>query len=300
VRLLRVALSLGLAFVVAGCASKGQTRPEPVAVPTYAALAERYNERLEALDRLYASATFRVWYVDEDGKRRSRQLRGAVQYVRPDSLLMSFTKVGETYLLVGCNPEEYWWIELGDERKAWVGRYDEAPDRLAETDLPVHPRDLLELLALTPLPEPGRFSAPGLAAPVVTRGETRRALRVSIPATRGTRTMVVDASSNEAREVRLLDSEGRVSIEAELSRYKQVERRPNRSGARPRIAHTVEVDAGEDLALRVLLYEPTIRPDKPSERAFDLAFLLRAYRIEDVRDLGAEGVASVLGVEQGP
>jgi len=280
----RSGLLAGLAalLVLVGCASDGGGRAAKPAqatpTPTYDELAARYNERLEGMDRLFAEAVFRVWYVDEEGQDRSNQLRGWIQYVRPDSFLVSFTKLGETHLLVGSNAERYWWIELGEEKRAWVGRHEDGPVRVTETDLPVHPADLLEVLGLRPLPG----DAPG-AQVVRTEGSD---LRVTLPGRSGLRVVEFDPRTYRTRRVRIVDEAARVLVEADLTRYKRVERRPDRNGPRPRIAHTVEMRAGEDLGLRVHVYSPVIRPDKPKEKAFDLDALLAAYRVEDVTEVG--------------
>lgn len=246
-------------------------------VPSYSAVAERYNRRVARLDKVWARISMRVSGIDKEGNKIDEQAEGHLQVIRPDKLALSITKLGETYFYLGSNERQYWWIDLHEDKRALVGRHEKAtPQLAARFDVPVHPLDLLELLGITPLP-------PGSAA---TTAWTRdgRWLEVTLPGRWGRRRLLLDPAGYQPARIELLDTRGKLLVAAELQAPQPVVVRCD--SATPPMASLYEIDlvsTGAHITLR--LYEPENRCDRQKLTPFDLDALLKAYGVTTIESL---------------
>ena len=209
--------------------------PKGKAAPDYASVAKKYNERVELLGRLFARTLVELTFTDEDGKRRSEKGEGFLQVVRPDKLAMSMSKVGKRLFWFGSDGERYWWIDLVDHKKAYVGRhanYDKLRERgVVQPGLGLRPLDVIQMLGTTPLPakeDGGRtqWSSDG------------KRIGITVARDAGFVRIWVDPDSYEPSKIELLDKAGKALVVADLSQYEHVELR-NRGGNTPRVAQRV-------------------------------------------------------------
>ncbi|MCE7971564.1 MAG: hypothetical protein DYG93_07870 [Leptolyngbya sp. PLA2] len=283
------AMLLCLLCLLGGCATNSETqRIERGPAPRYADVAVRYNQTADRLDRVWSRITVSVRSPTGKGGRETvEQAEGHLLIRRPNDLALSVNKLGETYFYLGSNEGFYWWIDLTDRsrRYALVGLHDLAtPETSLEFGVPVHPRELVELFAITPLPMP---EAPGVG-PAAPPGWTRwsddgRLLGVILPSRWGTRRMWLDPDTYEAAMVELLGEDGEPIAVSTLSRYDYV---PVRGDGRvgPRMAMMIRVDVPDaETTITLRLFEPENR--EVSDRAFDLERLLRDFRVAEVFSL---------------
>lgn len=286
----------GAVAVIAGCDTAPRVSdPAPRApvpqAPSYEEVARRYNERAQHFDRLWARATLRMRYRDEAGNWQTEQGDGGhLMLVQPDHLALSTGKLGEPFFRLGSNAEQYWWFDLRKPRRAWVGRHDTAAARgadAAESPIPIPPRDLIELLGVTPLPT----DAPGR----VEWSADRRALVVTVPTDAGSRRLTLDPQTYEPATIELLDETGALVVGSELSEYTPVT--VFGVAARPRLPRYVVVsDPADEGELRLTISAAENSPGKsePSDTVFDFEALVRAHNVapENITDLDAGGGAS--------
>jgi hypothetical protein len=281
---------------LAGCGTGPRTKPEPPPgpLPSYATIVGAYNARVAGLDRVWARSVVRVWYPDLEGEEQKDQVEGHIQYLRPRSLLLTFKKLGETYAALGSNDERYWWIELGDQKVAWVGEHAQASaERAREMGLPVQPLELIRLLGLLPLPEPGSG-----ATPAVTRTPGGREIVVTMFPIEGSGTSLVkgvryrlDPVTFEPRRIELLDRGGRMAMEASLSHYQPVAAEVGRvAGSIPGQVQA-SLDGGER-RMHLWLHEPENTENRPGPRVFDLEAVLASYGVTDVRSIDEVAAAA--------
>lgn len=284
-RALWIGAGLGLlVLAMAGCELAGGPTQPVIApgtpLPSYSAIAEKYNQRIARLDKVWARISMRVTGVDKQGQKIDEQAEGHLQVVRPDKLALSITKVGETYFYLGSNEQRYWWIDLHEDKRALVGRHERATPKLAERfDVPVHPLDLLELLGVTPLP-------PGAAASVAWARDGRSII-VTVPGRWGRRQLSLDPVTYQPGRIDLLDGGGRLLVSAELGAPQPVTVRCD--SATPLLASLYEINlatSGTRITLR--LYDPENRCDRQKMTPFDLEALLKAYGVTTVEDLDAK------------
>ncbi len=282
-----------LAGCRAGPGTKGREGP-PGPLPSYATIAAAYNGRVAPLDRVWARSVVRVWYPDREGEEQTDQVEGHFQFVRARNLLLTFKKLGETYAALGSNDERYWWIELGEEKVAWVG--DHGPgtaERARELGLPVQPIDLIRLLGVLPLPEPG--SDP---IPAVTRSRDGRSVLVTMFPMMGSGASSVkgvryrlDPRTFEPTRIQLLDEAGRVAMEAGLSRFQPVALAGGRTGGGMATQIDASLDAGTR-RMRLWLHDAENSERRPREEAFDLDAVLGSYGVTDVRSIDEVAAAA--------
>ncbi len=275
-----------LAVVLAGCkcGSPGAGSPSSQAwtgpVPTYEELARAYNTRVDPLNRLTAAVVLRLDYRDDEGVEHHEQVEGRCEFVPPRQFVLTLRKVSQDIAILGSDPERFWWIELGDRKRALVGDHETiGADRLAAAGVPVHPLDLIELMGITPLPlEP----TAGKVAP------SPDGLVVTLPGRIGSRRMIFHSTDYRPARIELLREDGRVAAGADLSKYARVAM----SGAGPEAVHpwiatdAVIVASGGTTHGHLELATPEIDPSRPRPGVFDLAKWLRAKGVEEVLQLG--------------
>lgn len=274
------------ALVNQGCAN-GQRSAKPVArgpAPAYSEVAERFNQRVGPLEKLWARTTVGVWYRDKEGQDRHDQFEGHFQYIRPDLVVMTFDKVGEVFAVLGSDPERFWWVQKQPEARAWVGSHGAVtPEKLAEIGLPVHPLSLLDLLAVTPLPSGG----------TVAWSSDGRLLGVTAPGRMGPRRVWLDPDTCEARRVELLGRGGEVALAADLSKYQPVALKAPRSAWSPTVASTLEGSRASDgLKIRMTLFDPETGGSRPQAKNLEFDRWREALGVKNVERLDAGGPAA--------
>ncbi len=260
------------------CAVVPGTPPPPVDV-----VVDAYNTRAGLLTQVWSRVTMRIEARDEDGSRRVENTEGYLQFVQPSRVSLMVNKLGETYLVLGCDEERYWWMALKDERTALVGRHDRAtPERAGEFGVPMHPLDMLDLMAVRPIdassakvePDGGRVR---VTLPARAEGWGSRQVWLEGPALTPVRTQVLDASGGTVAEADLSDH-GPITV---------------RQGASPpTLARTVRIRIpARGVEVRMQLMDADNRT--PRREVFDLWELVRRYRIapERVLDLDSAGEA---------
>jgi hypothetical protein len=214
---------------------------------------------------------------------------GHLQIELPDRTALSVTKLGETYFYFGSDSDGYWWLDMSDpdSKVALYGLHAEAtPELVDELGLPVHPRELLDLFGITPLP--GEAAGQGAPGRVDWDGQ-RGLLRVQTAGMWGERVMWLDPVLFAPQRVELRGPRGRVRAECDLARPISV---PVRGDARvpPKIASQYRVNMPASGATLILeLYGATNKEISP--RAFDFAGLVESYGIDEVIALRPDGGA---------
>ncbi len=244
-------------------------------LPSYAHIAQVINARADHLPSLWARTEVGFGYIDEDGKRRRDQGEGHLQYAAPDRIAVRIGKLGDTYFYLGCNAQAFFWIDLYENSEAWIGRHDEL---ISEYSIgPVHPRDLIQLLGVTRIPDKAPANIQG---PIWTKDQQ---IQLDLPTPRGYRRLVLDPARLEPSRVALLDESGAVLSQSELFGYGNVPIKGS-GDISPRVPNRIEVTVPDQEAeIRLRLHGTEIRPI--NKRAFDFDALRRAYRVKVVHML---------------
>ncbi len=251
-------------------------------LPKFEVLAARYNERVRGLGALRTPIGLLIDSEDEDGKRTRDQVEGNLSLVQPRYVVMRLDKVGQTLFQLGSNPEQYWWIDLsGDERVALVGTHTKArPDTAARFGVPVHPLDLLEVLAITPLQTEG-------ARPGMRWSPDGRQVILTLPGRWAGRRLWVTPETGEATRVELLNTRGDVEVRARLEKY-QIAAIRGDTITQPRMATKLYIEVPRN---RVNVEMNIVEPENPGDRvrmtAFDLERQKDNLGVQRVVDLDA-------------
>ncbi|MFM9996571.1 MAG: hypothetical protein ACKVU4_12320 [Phycisphaerales bacterium] len=254
--------------------------------PAYTAIAESWNARVATVDRLWARSVVRIWFPDREGEEQVEQVEGTFQFARPNRLLMTYKKLSETYAVLGSNAERYWWIELGEEKVAWVGEHAKAAAGHADdAGIPVRPADLIELLGVLPLPE----GAPPVR-PVVAWSADGAGVTLTVASASPDRRPVasvrygLDRDTFLPRSIELLDGDGAPLITAALTKYEPVVLKGGAKGGPIATLIEASLDAGER-RLKLWLHDPANSGGRPRDDAFDFDAVIRHYRVDEVRSL---------------
>ncbi len=308
-RLLIVAVGWCVVLLLAGmvgCASVRhdgssgvKLKPPPATMPEYVDIAKRFNRRIARLNRIWSRANLTLKYTDDTGKKNVDRAEGYVQLIQPDKTAISVNKLGETYFYFGSNATGYWWLDLSDssDKVALFGTHAKAtPQRVALLGLPVHPLELLDLFAITPLPDQanaGTVSWDGLAGQFV----------VEVPALWGHRKMWLHTQTLAPQRVELIGRDGSVRATAKLERYISVPvvgdgRVPPKMASRYRIELFMPGKPSRSTKLILELYGTTNKD--MSARAFDLGQLIKAYGVGRTINLDTIDPSSLLEQQQAP
>lgn len=267
-------------------ACQSQPRPaEPAVRSELTVIVESYNTRVRDLARLRAPVTMIINSPKEGGGRSKDQVEGNLQVMLPSSVALRIDKVGQALAYLGSNQQQYWWFDLGEEKRAYVGAHALASmDKARRFGLPVHPLDLVELAGVTPLPNASLLT--------FSRGPSGEDI-VTVPGRWTTRRLHLDAATHEPVRIEVVARDGRVVIESALSRYQPVEVDGN-VFTKARIASTVEISILDaDVQASIAIVEPRNPGDKLRLKAFDLDAMLASYNIKNVIDMDAPPVQSM-------
>lgn len=289
--------------VMAGCrsgaqqAGSGRTPPVPTVrgkLPQYSTVAEAYNQRVAPLERVWTRGTVRVWYPDEQGEQQVEQLEIHFQFIRPARMLLTLEKATETVAVLGSNETQYWWIELGKEKKAFVGEHARANTaRVAELGLPVHPLDLVEVMGITPLPTVWSATSPG-EAPHMRWSDDGTSLLVTVLGRNGPRRLWLDPVTYEPSRIELMGRSMKPVVTAELASFEKVEARPDPngpviSGRLPtRIMAAIDREnegTKEHVRMRLTLGDAEVSGKRPKAGAFNFENLVRSYGVQETIQL---------------
>ncbi len=279
-----------------------QARPTPIApedvapLPTYEEVYAQAESRVGALGRFWARATVGLRYRDAEGERHYEQGEGHLQFVRPSRVALTIGKLGETYLLLGCDDERFWWIERLDIKRAFVGGQSGARDLAIErVGVPVLPTDLLILADLEPWPEPGSDRA-GRVVEAVREGlDPAQVFAVEFNESGRTRRVYLTRSVFDPVGVDLYADDGKLVAGSELSMHQRVLNHiePTRQ---QRVPSRVKIDVpSAESRIELYLKDMEISTRRPKPVVFDLEGLIRRFsideviRLEDVRPV-AQGV----------
>lgn len=277
-------------LMVCGCAGPDQPKGNVPTIgvhrelPTYDAAARGYNSHIERLDKLWARALIRMWYTDEKGERHSDQGDdGHLQVVRGEGKLsFDIGKLGKTYFHLGCDDERYWWMDLSEERVAWVGRHaNAARHRVGNSPLPIHPLDMIDLLALTLLPVSDVGTDPGR----VVSSADGDLIAVIVPSRWGHRRVWLEPETYRPVYIELLDSSGKAVVFSKLGRPREVIVR-GESRPWPIFSSEVLIEMPySDTRVRLRLSDLENRKGGQKDMPFEFDRLVEVYRIQDIVDL---------------
>ncbi len=265
-----------VALILGGCCTCPKAN-DPIprgAPPPLATVTVAYNARVEHLDRLWSDATVRFQSVDSDGNEIDEQGDGYIQIIRPRKLYLTVGKVGEVGYQLGSSDTKYWWIDVR-KRSAIFGEHQKFTPEIGErAGLPVHPLDLMEVLAIVPLGTSGEDQALSWSA-------DGRDLLLRTRRTSGERVIALDPDSYLPREVQLLDGDGEVIVQALLTdpiavRMSDSKVAPSRSPSR----FEVKVPSTQT-TLTLWLKNLENRGAAIKDQAFDFDVLCKVYRVEE-------------------
>lgn len=280
-----IAILLALiASVLLGCARHTRTAadaPRPPADPLLVQEAINASRaRAASLSTLWARHVTRVTYPDEQGKSRTDQIDGHINFRTPRGVVLTFMKAGELGGVLGSDDERYWWVQTRDPKGAWTGRHDLAdPQRATEFGLPILPLDLIALAGLAEVLPQGQspLSAHAGSSPssVVLHMQLRDGLRV----------VELDARTGEPSSVEILDDLGRLVARSRLSGYIPV--RNLAGGATVRVPGNLVLTFAAGQRAELWISEPEMGGRRPNPAAFDLERWCRDHNVRDLTDLDA-------------
>ncbi|MFG0252638.1 MAG: hypothetical protein ACF8NJ_07200 [Phycisphaerales bacterium JB038] len=289
-------LLLVLPLLVAGCTG-GQPRgpaPEP---PPYAELVQRYNERLDVLDRFYCRTVVGLTWEDAEGDRHHEQGEGHLQFKRyeetdiiwkgelrsPARVALDVGKIGNIGYWLGCDAERFWWIDVQEEDTAYVARHANFGQPCCDSaGLPLHPIELINLLALSKL-------NPGLTATRIEPHPEQPTWSLTRETYFGLERLILDSASLEVQRVELLDPLGEPVVVAELTEYQPVEITGMAPTIWPRLPRRVIIQQTDGrLQVTLTLSEP-FDARKDPRKLSDAAFIFERV----ARGLGARRIVEL-------
>lgn len=268
-------------FALASCAGtpRSQDKPLPVRGSSSASsIVEAYNTRVRDLAILRAPVTMVIDSPKEGGGRTRDQVEGTLQVMLPSSVALRIDKVGQALAYLGSNDAQYWWFDLGDQKRAYVGTHAQASmDKARRFGLPVHPLDLVELAGVTPLPNPSLLT--------LSRSPQGEDI-VEVPGRWATRRLFLNGA-HEPTRIEIVGRDGRTAVSARLLRYQPVEVEGN-VFSKARIASLVEIDIVDaDVRSSISIVEPKNPGAKLRLKGFDLSAMLESYNVKDIIDMDA-------------
>lgn len=297
--LLGAALLAASVVTLGGCSAVEQHKPSDPGAgelpkrspPTAADFAAVHNARVAGLAKLWTRATVRIHGVDAEGAKVDEQVDGRLILEMPDHLHMRISKLGEPYFLLGSNGTKFWWFDLSKEdRTAFVGLHAAATrEQVQRFGLPVHPLDLIELLAISPIP-PAAPKDPATR----TRWVSATEAEIELPARWGVEIIRFNAATKQPTSVRLTDERGVVVVRSELSEFDAVPFFAG-PGQAPKFERRVVLHLSEDakaapggprLTVTLDLEFPE-EPKRINPELFDLEAQRKQQDIRTVKPLGA-------------
>ena len=282
---------LALGFMLFACGCKNAQTPKPGDEPAvvrrpdpapFSVVASEQNQRVDGLTTLWARLTLRVSGKLANTDLNKEEAEGHLQIVLPSKVAVTVDKLGNTYFYLGSNDDVYWWLDLSKAKRGYFGRHAQATTETVDRfGIPVHPLDLIELMAITPIsPEILAQSPP----PQVRWTNDGKLLWYETPARGSMKRVFVDPKTYLPEMVELLDPQGKVVVRSELSKYESFQSR-SKPIAHPSVpTRCIFTVPRSEVTIAINLNDPTDKKIHPATFDFkDLATNL--YRVNSFVDL---------------
>ena len=263
-------------LIVLGC----QTPPVTDGPPSLdvSAFLEQQKERAALLRTLKSGGTIELREQAEDGGSSFQDC--ALELWRDgDRFALRLRKLGERFLWVGSDSEQWWLFELAADPVRLVVLPDGIDgSRTIPADLMVFgPDQLLHLAGLEPI-------AFDPATCTTSFDEALQLARVECPAPAATPdwsrlAWLIDIETKLPRCIMVLDDAGAVRLESWLSGYEPIRARDQPLGNWPAFPRKVHVkDASGDLDVHLFFNRPIASNAGFREALFDLARLMKTFK----------------------
>ena len=247
-RMRRVAMTIAALFFMAtlglsaGCKSGQPVSNGPgEAAPSYQELASAHNRRIEQLHTLYADGVVEIRWQDKNGNHYEQgNMELWMQLPRRTALRVE--KLSLVRLWLGSDDQRYWLFDLtGDQKVLHVGKHNEVVKEDSGA-FAVKPLALLDLMAMTPLPDSGH-AAGGKSPrfPAVNYDQKLDAWVIEAAGGGGLLRMYFDRQSRLPKRVESVGEKGQASLVSTLDKYKPVDVQGISPLASPLMAHTIRV-----------------------------------------------------------
>lgn len=153
---LRAFTRVGILIALAGCGPKPSdpiVEPQPLDDSSMSVVITRVNANAAGMDFLLRAGGVRATgEYERNNRHETFDLNGVMLFRRPRDLYLKLDHLGPA-IEAGSNEQEFWfWEKLGDQRYSW-GRHDAMGDQF-NTDIPLRPDLLADVLGLGDLPDP--------------------------------------------------------------------------------------------------------------------------------------------------
>ena len=139
---------VGVTALLTGCRAPSPVRPPLDPLPLAAMVGQINANTTRITATLRASGPVDGEIVTPEGRHMSFHVNGVLFFLQPTYLRFDLKKLGERQLLLGSNAAEYWLYtkQDGEYFCGWHGDDTDLP-----TDLPIHPEQIADALALQPI-----------------------------------------------------------------------------------------------------------------------------------------------------
>lgn len=221
----RIAILLGASLLLAGCPARIAPLPAPMTLDQVVAKVNENNTKLPAFKARIK--TVRGEIVTESGRRQNLDILGLFGYLiyaQPTHLRMDLSKATTSVMGLGSNDEVYWmWGIAPYIGKCWVGTYENWNPAAGDGVIPIHPRQLAQLLGVDVVNARGGDAWPMLR---VSEPVDRANILQFVAPAGGRMTLLrevwVGRDDNRPRRVRLFDTNGQAVIESTLRDWQKV------------------------------------------------------------------------------
>lgn len=263
--------------------------------PSFADLAAAHNQRVAALQEVYATGVIELHWKDSKG-RHSHQGDLEMWIRQPRQTAMRVAKVGEVLFWLGSDADRFWGFNLTDKpRTLEVGRHERGVQEDQAAAFGVRPLVLLDLMGLSPMPQSS-------ADATVEADDASHTWKATYTAPGGRVAMYVDRATRLPVRIEALDAAGKAVALCSLSKYESVQKSGMLPVAYPKMPFRIELkdaaEAEDDPAAsgRVLIALGEawgeLDPDEAA-RVFDLHRLAEGMRpdrlIGDAPDIDLSG-----------
>ena len=278
--------TLGGLLALGGCRTPDLPPAQPEILPTYEQVVERYNQHLVGLNSLRATLTVTFTWQNEDG-RNTEQSDGQLMIGMPYRLMLSIDHTFRSGPLfwAGSNQEFYWVFDLRDrERKeVFFGRQAKFTQRrVGDLDLPMHPRQLPQLLGIVRLAH-----GPSPNGPKVKWRDG--CFVVDLVESDGTNSRIwIDPKKYHAVRVDILDAKGRSLVTSRLSQPHPVTIEGRPPDGKTKVATSVEITRpGREERLKLRLGPDSLSDGPIEDKYFQFEKLKNLFKPHQVHNLDA-------------